>query len=195
MPSFSITTGCNSSRRWAADIRPVWGLNNKIRVIQRRCYGARLACSVWNRNNKKWKEMEKNYNFWFSGADWQVPLPNLSVRPCVARWLRHEAADAPSARGGAAHRTSIVAASTTAESRVGSAPRIANACAPSGLANEVASLAVPGEPSAAARGASWFSVTRERRLAVHGERPGAELASGGRDRRTAVCPIIAAARE
>jgi hypothetical protein len=33
------------------------------------------------------------------------------------------------------------------------------------------------------------------RLAVHGERPGAELASGGRDRRIAVCPIIAAARE
>jgi hypothetical protein len=67
------------------------------------------------------------------------------------------AADAPSARGGAAHRTSIVAASTTAESRVGSTPRIANACAPSGVANvKVASLAVPGEPSAAARGASCF---------------------------------------
>jgi hypothetical protein len=89
----------------------------------------------------------------------QVPPPNLSVRPCVARWLRHEAADAPSARGGAAHRTSIVAASTTAESRVGSTPRIANACAPSGVANvKVASLAVPGEPSAAARGASCFLV-------------------------------------
>jgi hypothetical protein len=37
--------------------------------------------------------------------------------------------------------------------------------------------------------------TEHYRLAVHCERPAAELARGGRDRRIAICPIIAAARE
>src|SRR6202050_3389168 len=57
-------------------------------------YAVVINAAPVKREDKEAPKSGQFHNFWFSGTDWQVPLPNLSVRPCVARWLRHEAADA-----------------------------------------------------------------------------------------------------